>query len=524
MDPFLSKRLDELKIAREKAKLGGGQEKIDKQHARGKLTARERIDLLLDPGSFFETNPLIGHYTDSPGDGIVAGTGTIDERQVFVYSQDRTVKGGSIGLEHGVKLYETIERALEMRVPMIGLNDSPGARAGAYSDEDNGPLSIRTFSSYLSNKHGGSVFYPNTHASGIIPQISAVLGTCAGISVYSPALTDFIFMVDNTSHMMITGPAMVKVSLGEDITKEELGGAKVHAQKSGVCDKRFPSEEELFREIRRLMSFLPLNCDEKPPVVNTGDAPNRTCEELHEIVPFAPNKSFDVRKLIRVVVDNGDFFEIKPEFAGEIVTGFGRLDGKTVGFIANNPQVLAGSLTVDSSDKQARFIRFCDCFNIPIVLLVDTPAYMPGSGQEHAGIIRHGAKVLYALCEATVPRITLVLRKAYGGGNLGMSVLPGLGTDLVLYWPTMEIGVLGVEQTVTLFYGMQEGMTKEKLAEKIEAYRNTAANPIVDASFNVNVHDVVAPADTRAYLIRAFAALEGKKKKIPEKRHGNIPL
>jgi acetyl-CoA carboxylase carboxyltransferase component len=272
------------------------------------------------------------------------------------------------------------------------------------------------------------------------------------------------------------------------------------------------------------MSFLPLNCDEKPPVVRSGDDPDRSCEQLHDIVPFTPSKSFDVRRVIRVIVDDNDFFEIKPEFAGEIVVGFGRLDGKTVGIVANNPQVLAGSLTVDSSDKQARFIRFCDCFNIPLIILVDTPAYMPGSGQEHAGIIRHGAKVLYALCEAVVPRITLVLRKAYGGGNLGMSVLPGLGTDLVLYWPTMEIGVLGVEQTVTLFYGMQEGMTKEKLAGKIEEYRNTAANPIIDASFNVNVHDVVAPAETRSYLIRAFQVLEKKKKKIPEKRHGNIPL
>jgi len=525
MDPFLERRLKELEAAREKSKLGGGREKIDKQHAQGKLTARERLDILLDPDSFYETNALIGHHSGTPGDGIVTGSGTIDGRQVFVYSQDRTVLGGSIGLEHGIKMYETIERALEMRVPLIGLNDSPGARAGGRGGSpDSGPLSVRTFSSFLSQKHGGSVFYPNTHASGIIPQISAVLGTCAGISVYSPALTDFIFMVDQTSHMMITGPAMVKVSLGEEITKEELGGAKVHAQKSGVCDNRYQTEEECLKEIRRLMGFLPLNCDEKPPVVQTGDDPNRTCEELHDIVPFKPSRAFDVRKLIEVIVDNRDFFEIKPEFAGEIVTGFGRLNGKTVGIVANNPSVRAGSLTVDSSDKQARFIRFCDCFNIPIVIFVDTPAYMPGSGQEHAGIIRHGAKVLYALCEATVPRITLVLRKAYGGGNLGMSVLPGLGADLVLYWPTMEIGVLGIEQTVTLFHGMQEGMTKEKLAEKVEEYRNTTANPIVDASFNVNVHDVVAPAETRTYLIRAFEILEGKKKRIPEKRHGNIPL
>jgi methylmalonyl-CoA decarboxylase subunit alpha len=331
-------------------------------------------------------------------------------------------------------------------------------------------------------------------------------------------------MVDGTSHMMITGPAMVKVSLGEDISKEDLGSAKVHAQKSGVCDKRFKTEGECLKEIRRLLSFLPLNCDDKPPIVQTGDDPKRSGEELYDLVPDKPSKAFDVKKLIRVIVDKGDFFEVKPEFAGEIVTGFSRLNGKTVGIVANNSMVRAGSLTVDSSDKQARFIRFCDCFNIPILILVDTPAYMPGSAQEHAGIIRHGAKVLYALCESVVPRITLVLRKAYGGGNLGMSVLPGLGTDLVLYWPTMEIGVLGVEQTVTLFYGMQEGMTKEKLAEKIEEYRNTTANPIIDASFNVNVHDVVTPAETRAYLIRAFEMLDGKKKMMTPKRHGNIPM
>jgi acetyl-CoA carboxylase carboxyltransferase component len=523
MDPFFERRLTELNAAREKNKMGGGPAKIEKHHGEGKLTARERINILLDPDSFYEINPLIGHHTNTPGDGIVTGGGLIDGRKVFVYSQDRTVQGGSIGLEHGTKMYECIERALEMRVPLIGLNDSPGARAGGRGG-GSGAQSIRSFSSFISDKHGGSVFYPNTQASGIIPQISAILGTCAGISVYSPALTDFVFMVDGTSHMMITGPAMVKVSLGEDISKEDLGSAKVHAQKSGVCDKRFKTEEECLKEIRRLLSFLPLNCDDNPPIIQTGDDPKRSCEELYDLVPDKPSKAFDVKKLIRVIVDKGDFFEVKPEFAGEIVTGFSRLNGKTVGIVANNSMVRAGSLTVDSSDKQARFIRFCDCFNIPILILVDTPAYMPGSAQEHAGIIRHGAKVLYALCESVVPRITLVLRKAYGGGNLGMSVLPGLGTDLVLYWPTMEIGVLGVEQTVTLFYGMQEGMTKEKLAEKIEEYRNTTANPIIDASFNVNVHDVVTPAETRAYLIRAFEMLEGKKKMMTPKRHGNIPM
>lgn len=524
MDSFLEKRLKQLEEAREKIKLGGGEEKIAKQRAMGKLLARERLDILLDPGSLMETNMLIGHAQNIPGDGIVAGSGTIDGRKVFVYSQDKTVLGGSIGLYHGEKMYRTIEAALEMRVPLIGLHDSPGARAGGGGSGQGSGGSGRSFSSFLSDRHGGSVFFPNTHASGIIPQISAILGTCAGISVYSPALTDFIFMVDQTSHMMITGPAMVKTNLGEDITKEELGGARVHARKSGVCDIVYKSEKELLTEIRRLMTFLPLNCDESPPVVKTGDDPKRSCDELKEIVPFAPRKPFDVRKVIEVIVDNKDFFEIKKDFAGEVVVGFGRLDGKTVGFVANQSRMRAGSLTVDSSDKQARFIRFCDCYNIPIVMLVDTPAYQPGSAQEHAGIIRHGAKVLYALCEAVVPRISLVLRKVYGGGNLGMGVLPGLGTDLVLYWPTMETGILGAEETVMLFYGREEGMTKEKLAKKVEEYRETTANPIIDVSTNMNVQDVVAPEETRAYLIRALNMLEGKRRKYPEKRHGNIPL
>jgi len=525
MEPFLEKRLKALNEARQKISMAGGEEKIAKQHNQGKLTARERLDLLLDPGSFMEINPLIGHVSGTPGDGIVAGCGTIDGRKVFVYSQDKTVLGGSIGLEHGERMYRVIERAIEMRVPLIGLHDSPGARAGGRASGHGGEArTTRTFSSFLSDKHGGSVFFPNTLASGLIPQISAVMGTCAGISVYSPALNDFVFMVDKTSHMMITGPAMVKLSLGEDIDKEELGGAKVHASKSGVCDAVYKNDEELLGQIRRLLTFLPSNCREKPPTMDQGDDPERSCEALHDLVPINPAKPYDVRQLIEVIVDKGDFFEIKKDFAGEVVVGFARLDGRTTGIVANQSRVKAGCLTVDSSDKQARFIRFCDCFNIPILILVDTPAYMPGKDQEHAGIIRHGAKVLYALCEARVPRISLVLRKSYGGGNLGMGVLPGLGTDLVLYWPTMETGILGAEQSVTLFYGRQEGVTKEFLAQKIEEYRDTQANPLIDVSTNMNVHDIVTPAETRSYLIKAFKMLEGKTVERPYKPHGNIPL
>ena len=524
MDPFLEKRLKELEEAREKVRQAGGPEKVAKHHAEGKLTARERVETLLDPDSLMELNMLAGHALNLPGDGIVCGSGTIDGRPMFVYSQDRTVLGGSIGLEHGYKMYRTIERALEMRVPLIGLHEGPGARIPNSRDLDWYSVKKRTHFSFINEKHGGSVFFPNTLASGVIPQISGIMGTCSGISVYSPALTDFIYMVDATSHMCITGPRVVKMVTGEDISMEALGGAKVHAEKSGVCDFRAKGEKELLNDIRRILSFLPLNCDEKPPVYTTGDDPNRSCDELNDIVPTAPNKPFDVHRVINALVDNGDFLEVKKEFAGEVIVGFGRLDGKTVGVVANQPMVRAGCLTVDSSDKQARFIRFCDCYNIPLILLVDTPAYMPGSNQEHAGIIRHGAKVLYALCEATVPRIVVVLRKAYGGGNLGMGVLPGLGSDRVLYWPIMETGILGAEQAVMLIHSRDTGADKEYLEAKLREYKETYANPIYEVNANLNVEDVITPAETRRYLVRAFKVLERKKVQRPAKKHGNMPL
>jgi len=524
MDPFLEKRLKELEEAREKVRQAGGPEKVAKQHAEGKLTARERVETLLDPDSLMEINMLAGHAMNIPGDGIVCGSGTVDGRPVFVYSQDRTVLGGSIGIEHGYKMYRTIERALEMRVPLIGLHEGPGARIPNSRDLDWYGVKKRTHFSFINEKHGGSVFFPNTLASGVIPQISGIMGTCSGISVYSPALTDFIYMVDNTSHMCITGPRVVKMVTGEEISMETLGGAKVHAEKSGVCDFRCKDEKELLSDIRRMLSFLPLNCDEKPPVYTTGDDPNRSCDELNDMVPTAPNKPFDVRHVIKALVDNGDFLEVKKEFAGEVIVGFGRLDGKTVGVVANQPMVRAGCLTVDSSDKQARFIRFCDCYNIPLILLVDTPAYMPGSNQEHSGIIRHGAKVLYALCEATVPRIVVVLRKAYGGGNLGMGVLPGLGSDRVLYWPIMETGILGAEQAVMLIHSRDEGADKAYLDAKLREYKETYANPIYEVNANLNVEDVITPAETRRYLVRALKLLERKKVQRPPKKHGNMPL
>ncbi len=525
MDPLLENRLAELDKVVEKVKLGGGQAKIDKQHAKGKLTAKERLDLLIDPGSFVALNPMAGHANDLSEDGLICGSAKIDGRKVFVYSQDATVRGGSVGIEHGIKMYKTIEKAVEMRVPLIGLHDSPGARLPNAKEMDLMDQAKRAPFSHISDKHGGAVFMPNTIGSGLIPQISGILGTCAGISVYSPALNDFIFMVDKTSHMFITGPMVVKMVTGEDITNEELGGSIVHSQVTGSCDIRTPDEKECLANIRRLISFLPLNCDEQPPVYQSSDDPDRLCTELHDIVPATPNKSFDIRHVIYSIVDSQDFMEIKPEFACEVVVGFGRLDGKTVGIVANQPMVKSGSMTTDSSDKQARFIRFCDCFNIKVLLLVDTPAYMPGSSQEHAGIIRHGAKVLYALCEASVPKIVLVLRKAYGGGNLGMGVLPGLGTDLVLYWPLVETGILGAEQSVMILYGAdpkagEPGFMDKKLAH----YKETYANPIYDLSSNMNVNDIVKPAESRQYLIKAFDMLEGKKRETPKKHHGNIPL
>ncbi len=524
MEPLMQKRLEQLKNARDEVLARNDGEHAVRLHEQGKMTARDRMQALLDPDSFVESHMLVGHLRGLPGDGIVTGFGTVEGRRVFAYAQDPSVKAGSIGIDHGHKMYRTVEKALQMRSPFIGLHDSPGARLPDSSELEALKLQHRSFFSQVDQKHGGSIFFPNTEASGVIPQIAAILGSCGGISVYSPALTDFVFMVDNTSHMFITGPRVVKSALGEEISKEELGGARVHAQKSGVCDFRCRDEEECMGEIRRLLSFLPANCDEQPPVVKTGDDPNRDCPALAQTVPCNPNKPFNVLKVVNELVDNGDFLEVKKEFAGEIVVGFGRMDGRTVGIVANQPMVRAGCLTVDSSDKQARFIRFCDCFNIPLVFLVDTPAYMPGSAQEHAGIIRHGAKVLYALCEANVPRISLVLRKAYGGGNLGMGVLPGLGTDIVLYWPIMETGILGPEQSVMLLFGNQPGMSREMIAEKLEEYRETYANPIYDISSNLSVENVIEPAETRRYLIRALRSLEGKRVSRAVKRHGNIPL
>lgn len=515
-------RLESLSEARRKVLLGGGQSRIDRQHKAGKLTARERIDLLLDPESFLEWNMLLGHAQGVPAEGIVTGTGTVNGRPVCVFSQDATVLGGSMSHWHGYKLHRTVERAIEMGVPIIGLFDSPGARVE--KPDNAGTAGVVP----NSERHEASVFYPNTRASGVIPQISAILGSCAGVAVYSPALTDFIFMVDGISHMFITGPRIVKSAIGEEITMDKLGGAEVHAKVSGVADLRVKSEQECFDTIKKLLSYLPLNNQEPPPHVETGDNIRRVDPELAGIVPESPSKPYDVRKVIVRLADNGEFLEMKPEFAGEIVVGFSRLGGQTVGFVANQPMVRAGSLTVDSSDKQARFVRFCDAFNVPLIMLIDTPAYMPGSAQEHRGIIRHGAKVLFAWCEATVPRIGVVLRKSYGGGNLGMGITPGLKTDFTFYWPSAEAGVLGAQQSVELFYAdeIAKAEDKEKCrAEIIRQYRELYANPVIGASSNLYAEDVIDPAETRRVLIRSLQFLRTKSRDAGQpKRHGNMPL
>jgi acetyl-CoA carboxylase carboxyltransferase component len=518
----MEERIRRLREAKARAALGGGEQKIAKEHEKGKLTARERLDLLLDPGSFEEFNMLVKHRVGAPGDGIVIGQGTIDGRGVCVFAHDATVFGGSQGYIHGRKLYNIHEMALDMGVPLIGLNDSPGARVIrpelAGSDD---PYRVSD------EKHGGAVFFVNTRCSGAIPQISAILGNCTGGSVYSPALTDFIFMVDGLSHMFITGPRVIKSVMGEEVSMEELGGAKLHCQITGGADFRVKTEKECMQGIRRLLSFLPSNWREQPERKDTGDDPERPVDALAEIVPVQPTVGYDMHKVIKEIVDSGDFLEVKPEFAGEIIVGFARLDGHTVGVVANQPVVRAGCMTVDSSCKQARFIRFCDAFNIPIVLLVDTPGYLPGKAQEQAGIIRHGTKVLYALSEATVPKIAILLRKAYGGAVLGMGILPGFGTDLVFALPTAEVGAMGAEQAVGLFYAEDINSAdnpEEFRTQKIKQYEELYADSLALASQVTYIHDIIEPRDTRRRLIRSLQLVRSKKVEPTPKRHGNIPL
>ncbi|MFQ6050766.1 MAG: acyl-CoA carboxylase subunit beta [Candidatus Hydrothermarchaeota archaeon] len=512
------KKIAELKEREEKAKLGGGKEKIDAQHKKGKLTARERLDLLLDPGSFVELDMFVEHRCTHfgmekrkyPGDGVVTGYGTIDGRLVYVFAQDFTVIGGTLSEMFSKKICKIMDMAAKVGAPFIGLNDSGGARIQEGVD---------SLAGY------GEIFFRNTIYSGVIPQISAIMGPCAGGAVYSPAISDFTIMVEKTSYMFITGPDVIKEVTGEEVTFEQLGGADVHTQVSGNADLSAKNEEECIKLIKELLSYLPSNNLEDPPVVNTGDDPNRREEELNYVVPVDPKKAYDMYDVIRMIVDNGKLFELKPNFAKNIIIGFARLDGKTVGIIANQPKVYAGSLDVNSSDKAARFIRFCDAFNIPLVTFVDVPGFLPGTAQEYGGIIRHGAKLLFAYSEATVPKITIITRKSYGGTYLAMCSRD-LRADLVYAWPTAEIAVMGPEGAVNIIARKEIAKAEdpEAMREKlIQEYREKFANPY-EAAARGYIDAVIEPKNTRPLLINALKTLENKREDRPWKKHGNIPL
>ncbi len=512
------KKRTEMQDKKLSLQLGGGQDKINKQHEKGKLTARERIRKLVDPGSFVELDAFVTHRStdfgmdqvNAPADGVVAGYATIDNRPVYLYSQDFTVLGGSLGEMHARKITKVMELAMKMGCPVLCLNDSGGARIQE---------GIDGLSGY------GDIFLHNTMASGVIPQISVILGPCAGGAVYSPALTDFIFMVDDVSKMFITGPQVVQAATGEKVTAEELGGAKTHNEVSGVAHFECRSEEECFTAVRTLLSYLPQNNLEDAPVVSSNDDINRLSPELNTILPDNSSQAYDIKDVIKQIVDNGEFFEIQSLFARNIVIGFARLGGKSVGIVANQPKVKAGSLDMDASDKASRFIRFCDCFNIPIVTLTDVPAFLPGVDQEHGGIIRHGAKLLYAYSEATVPKVNVILRKAYGGAYIAMSS-KHLGTDLVFAWPTAEIAVMGPEGAANIIFHKEiqaADNPMEKRQEKIQEYRDQFSTPYKAAARGY-IDDVIEPEATRPRLISALEMLESKRESRPPKKHGNFPV
>lgn len=503
---------------RAKSRLGGGAERIEAQHARGKLTARERIDLLLDKGSFREIDPFVVHRTHDfglekqkfTGDSVVTGWGTIDGRLVYVYSQDFTVFGGSLGEVHAEKIVKIMKMAMKNGAPIIGLNDSGGARI------QEGVVSLAGYS---------DIFLQNTLASGVIPQISAIMGPCAGGAVYSPALTDLIFMTRGSSYMFVTGPEVVKTVTHEEVSFEDLGGASVHSEKSGVCHVAADSEADTLYLIRKVLGYLPQNNMEDPPYVETGDDPLRADEALDAIIPADPGKPYDIKEVIRSVMDNGEFFEIHENYAMNVVVGFARLGGHSVGIVANQPAVLAGVLDIDASEKAGRFIRFCDAFNVPIITFEDVPGFMPGVTQEHGGIIRSGAKLLYAYCEATVPKLTVITRKAYGGAYCVMSSKHIRG-DVNLAWPNAEIAVMGPDGAVNIVFRKELEKAEDPAARKAELvkeYREKFANPFVAAERGY-IDDVIEPRETRARLINALEMLQNKRDANPAKKHGNIPL
>lgn len=511
-------KLKELIEKKEQIELGGGENAIKKQHDNGKLTARERIIKLLDENSFVELNAFVEHRCvnfgmekkKAPGEGVVAGYGTIDGRLVYIYAQDFTVIGGSLGEMHALKIAKAQEAALKVGAPLIGINDSGGARIQEGVD---------ALSGY------GRIFYNNTMASGVIPQISVILGPCAGGAVYSPALTDFIFMVQNTSKMFITGPQVIETVTGEKVSAEQLGGAMTHNKISGVAHFVDNSEEECMQRIKLLLSFLPQNNVENAPEFESKDNLNRVDEILNSIIPDNENKAYDMKEIIFTLADNREFLEYQPYYAENMITGFIRLNGKSVGVIANQPAKLAGCLDINASDKAAKFIRTCDAFNIPLLTLEDVPGFLPGTNQEFGGIIRHGAKMLYAYSEATVPMVTVITRKAYGGSYLAMCS-KSLGADVVLAWPTAQIAVMGPNGAANIIFRKDIKCAENQSAkrkEKVEEYKNTVANPYIAAARGY-IDDVIEPATTRQRIISAFNMLEGKRVSKPTKKHGNIPL
>jgi propionyl-CoA carboxylase beta chain len=505
------RQLDEMRAA---ARLGGGDKRIDSQHEKGKLTARERIELLLDPGSFEEWDMFVEHRCNDfgmgdqkvPGDGVVIGHGTINGRLMFVFSQDFTVFGGALSEAHAEKICKIMDHALKVGAPVIGLNDSGGARIRE---------GVASLGGYA------EVFQRNVLASGVIPQISVIMGPCAGGAVYSPAMTDFILMVKDSSYMFVTGPEVVKTVTHEEVTAEELGGAVSHSTRSGVADRAFENDVEALAMVRRLVNYLPASNRETPPTRPTTDHAERLDYSLDTLVPDNPNKAYDIKELILKVVDDTDFFEIAPDHARNIVIGFGRMAGHPVGIVANQPLVLAGCLDIKSSIKAARFVRFCDAFNIPIITFVDVPGFMPGTAQEYGGIIKHGAKLLYAYAECTVPKVTVITRKAYGGAYDVMSS-KHLRGDVNFAWPSAEIAVMGPKGAVEIIFRKDAG-DPQKLAERTEEYRKKFANPFI-AGHRGFIDDVIMPNETRKRICRSLAMLRGKKLENPWRKHGNIPL
>jgi len=506
--------LQELETRRAEARLGGGQPRIDAQHAKGKLTARERIELLLDEDSFEEYDMFVTHRcvdfgmaaSKPRGDGVVTGWGTVNGRMIYVFAQDFTVLGGSVSETHAAKICKIMDMAMQNGAPVIGINDSGGARI------QEGVSSLAAY---------GEVFQRNIEASGVVPQISLIMGPCAGGAVYSPAMTDFIFMVRDSSYMFVTGPDVVKTVTNEVVTAEELGGASTHTRKSSVADGAFEDDVEAMSEVRRLIDFLPQSNREKPPVRPFYDDPNRVEASLDTLIPDNPNMPYDMKELILKIADERDFYELQEDYAGNIITGFIRLEGQTVGVVANQPMVLAGVLDIDSARKAARFVRFCDCFEIPILTLVDVPGFLPGTTQEYNGVIKHGAKLLFAYGEATVPKVTVITRKAYGGAYVVMAS-KHLRADVNYAWPTSEIAVMGAKGATEILYRSELG-EPEKIAARVKDYEDRFANPFVAAERGF-IDEVILPRSTRKRVCRAFAALRTKRQQMPWKKHDNIPL